>query len=146
MKTDNQIGTVAFSHRPQDGITVGIVVVAGVAYMAASFVREGDHFSRRLARRIVTQRLISTLENTKRVNWVAAVSALPEGVDTRDIIREFRKLFKPDPTQNDAQFVAIGKFGSVTTRSPLSRDLSWDRVQKLFETAVVTANKAKCVS
>lgn len=142
MKVNDLITNVAFSHRPQDGISLGVAVIAGVAYMSVGFVRTGDAFNRRLARRIITQRIISTLEkDVESVGWVGVVEGLPEQVDARGIVRELRKAFKPDPTCNDATFSTVGKLGNVSVRAPLSRDESFNRIVKMFGDAVATASK-----
>jgi|SRR6185436_13408093 len=143
MKVNELVESMTFSHRPQDGISVGFAVVAGVAYMSVGFVREGDYFSRKLAHRILAQRIVSTVEG-QNVRYVSFVEHLPEKVDARSIVREFRKLFKPDPTCNDGMFSNITKFGSVEVRDPRSREQAYEQVVQMFDQAVNTVN-ATCV-
>ena len=134
---------MAFSHRPQDGISIGVAVVAGVAYFSVSFVRRGDSFSRKLARRIVSQRIISTLESDKPVTFVGVCENVPEKVDARGVVRELRKLFKPDPTCNDNVFFKeVGSFGNMPVRAPMSRDEAFTKIAGMFDAAVKTAANA----
>lgn len=140
MKACDLINCMAFSHRPQDGISVGVAVIAGVAYMAVGFVRDGDCFNRKLARHILAQRITSTIEGNDNVKYVGVVENLPEKTDARAVVREFRKAFKPDPACNDATFVDISRFGDMTARSPMSRDGQWTKIVEMFDAAVKTAS------
>lgn len=139
MKYDDLVDKVAFSHRPQDGISIGVAVVAGVAYLSAGFVRTGDSFNRGLVRRIITQRIISTIETNKKISLVCVAENLPEKVDARSILRELRKIFKPDPLCNDATFATTTKLGEVTFRSPSSRHVAWGKIVVMFSHAVAAA-------
>lgn len=146
MKVNELIDTMAFSHRPQDGISVGVAVIAGVAYMAVGFVRDGDCFNRKLARHILAQRVVSTIEGNSNVKFVGVVEHLSDKVDARGIVREFRKLFKPDPTCNDGLFSNQNKLGSVVVRSPMARDQQWTNIVGMFDTAVtVISNQVTSV-
>src|SRR6185369_12010887 len=120
------IDSMAFSHRPSDGISVGIAVIAGVAYMSASFVRDGDYFNRKLARQILAQRIVSTIEDGKDVKFVTAVENVGDKLDARTVVREFRKLFKPDPTCNDLTFHHdANPVGGVKAHFQMSRKEQW---------------------
>ena len=136
---------MTFTHRPQNGISVGFAVIAGVAYMSVGFVRDGDFFNRKLARRILAQRIASSLE--REVKMVVAIENVAEKVDARAIVREFRKTFKPDPMCEDNTFsVAFtdGE-GSVILRGPMSRDQSFAKISGMFTEAVKAASTT-CVS
>lgn len=145
MKVNELIESMAFSHRPNDGISVGIAVIAGVAYMAVGFVRDGDHFNRKLARHILAQRVASTVGGNPNVKFVGVVEHLGEKTDARSVLREFRKAFKPDHTCNDAIFATVGKLGNVSVRSPMPRDEQWTKIVGMFDVAVKAAN-TQCVS
>jgi hypothetical protein len=140
MKVCDLIDSMAFSHRPNDGISVGIAVIAGVAYMAVGFVRDGDSFNRKLARHILAQRIVSTIEGNGNVKFVGIVEHLPEKADARAIVREFRKAFKPDHTCSDATFANVGKLGNVVVRTPMSRDDQWKKIVGMFDEAVKAVN------
>lgn len=144
MQVSELIDTMAFSHRPNDGISVGIAVIAGVAYMAVGFVRDGDCFNRKLARHILAQRVVSTIEGNN-VKFVGVVEHLSEKVDARTVVREFRKAFKPDHTCNDATFANVGKLGNVAVRTPMARDDQWNKIVGMFDEAVKAVN-TQCVS
>ena len=137
MKVCDLIDEMAFSHRPVDGISVGVAVIAGVAYMAVGFVRDGDCFNRKLARHILAQRIISTVTDNKNVKLVHVIEQVPEHVDARGVVRMLRVAFKPDPTCNDATFMHSNQFlGNMTVRSPMSRDEQWRLIVQMFESAV----------
>lgn len=140
MKSTNLIDAMTFSHRPQDGISVGFATVDGLAYMAVGFVRQGDFFNRKLARRILAQRIASSVERNRTVPMVARILTSPR-VDARAIVREFRKLFKPDPTCQDATFSTLYTLGEaeVVAREPMSRDQAFLKIVDMFGTAVSTA-------
>lgn len=145
MKVSELIDRMAFSHRPQDGISIGVYVEYNVAYMAVGFVRDGDCFNRKLARHILAQRIISTTEGNDNVKFVGVVKNLPAKTDARGIIRELRKDFKPDPMCNDGTFYVTSKLGNVTVHSPMSRDQQWKKIVGMFDEAVNKVN-AQCVS
>jgi hypothetical protein len=134
MITQNQI---AFSHRPRVGISVGVYVQDGTAYIAAAFQNVMDDFNRKLARTIVTSRLNSRLERDD-VRFTHSVDS--GEVDARAIMREFRQNFKPSPEETDATFEEISEFGGVETRSANSRDLAWVKLQGFFINAVTSAS------
>lgn len=136
MKVSELIDSMAFSHRPNDGISVGVAVIASVAYMAVGFVRDGDCFNRKLARHILAQRVISTIEGNNNVKFVGVVEQLSEQIDARAIVREFRKTFKPDHTCSDATFSNVGKLGNVAVRTPMARDEQWTKIVGMFDEAV----------
>lgn len=140
MKVNELIDSMAFSHRPNDGISVGVAVIAGVAYMAVGFVRDGDCFNRKLARHILAQRVVSTIEGNNNVKFVGVVEHLSEKVDARAVVREFRKTFKPDHTCNDATFSNQGKLGNVSVRTPMARDDQWKKIVGMFDEAVKAVN------
>jgi len=147
MKTTDLIDSMTFTHRPQNGISVGFAVIAGVAYMAVGFVREGDFFNRKLARRILAQRIASSME--RDVKMVTVIENVNEKVDARAVVREFRKTFKPDPNCNDDTFsnLLCDSYGTreIVGRAPMSRDNSLAKINKMFTDAVQAASVA-CVS
>ena len=145
MKVNDLIGSMAFSHRPNDGISVGVAVIAGVAYMSVGFVRDGDCFNRKLARHILAQRVISTVEGNNNVKFVGVVENLSEKVDSRAVVREFRKAFKPEHACTDATFANVGKIGNVALRTPMARDDQWKKIVGMFDEAVRAVN-TQCVS
>lgn len=136
---------MAFSHRPQDGISVGVAVIGGVAYMSVGFVRTGDCFNRKLARHILAQRILTTIETDKPVKFVGVVEGLDERVRRGDILNEFRKQFKPDPFCNDATFSDVGHNGNVAVRTPMQRAAQWSKIVAMFDNAVKAA-RTQCVS
>jgi hypothetical protein len=152
MKSYDLIDSMAFSHRPNDGISVGVAVIAGVAYLSVGFVREGDFFNRKLARNILAQRVVSTIEENSNVKFVAVVEHLSDKVDARGVIRELRKNFKPDPMCNDNTFSVERKltnpFGSVGTivREKMTRDEQWRKITGMFKDAVQAASVQKVTS
>lgn len=130
---------VAFSHRPQNGISVGVFVKDNVAWMAVGFVRDGDHFSRKLACNIITQRIVSALEGGKNIKFVTS-RAVTGKVDTRSVVRELRKLFKPDPYCNDGTFANsfpadLGGYDIIVHR-PMPRDTSLQMITEMFDQAI----------
>jgi hypothetical protein len=137
---------MTFTHRPQNGISVGFAVIAGVAYMSVGFVRDGDCFNRKLARRILAQRIESSLSRT--VKMVVA-TPVPANVDARGIVREFRKVFKPDPLCEDntfsTSFVDEANLTKIVYREPMSRDQSYAKISDMFANAVKAA-ATTCVS
>jgi len=130
MKVNELIREMGFSHRPVDGISVGIAVIGGVAYMAAGFVRDGDQFNRKLARHILAQRVVSTVETDKAVHFVAVSENIPAKVDARAIVREFRKGFKPDPRCQDGTFANY------------ERETQWLKIMHYFSESIKAAVKA----
>lgn len=138
MKASELISQMAFTHRPQDGISVGFAVVAGVAYMAVGFVRDGDSFNRKLARNILAQRIITTLETDRDVRFVKVIEGVPEKVDVRGVVREFRKTFKPDHTCNDRIFSHVSGGGDFIPEFFVldSRDEAFEKIYQMFNTAV----------
>jgi hypothetical protein len=149
MKSYDLIDSMAFSHRPNDGISVGVAVIAGVAYLSVGFVREGDFFNRKLARNILAQRIVSTIEENANVKFVSVVEHLSDKVDARGVIRELRKSFKPDPLCNDSTFVVERKlsnpFGAVVVRESLTRDEQWQKIVIMFKEAVKAAGVERVV-
>lgn len=141
MKTNELTTSMTFSHRPQDGISVGFATVGGVAYMAVGFVRKGDFFNRKLARRILAQRITSSIERNAMVQMVAAHALANPKVDARAIVREFRKSFKPDPTCQDNTFSTLYTWGEaeIVAREPLSRDAAFAKIVDMFGLAVSVA-------
>lgn len=152
MKVSDLVKGMTFSHRPQDGISVGFATIAGVAYMSVSFVRDGDYFNRKLARNILAQRIFSTVfDGNENVKYVEVVEHLTDVVDARAIVREFRKTFKPDPNCNDATFSDITAFSpstnpssptQVQVRTIHSREYSYAQIAEMFRAAVTAASNA----
>ena len=144
MKVSDLINFMAFSHRQEDGISVGIAVVAGVAYMATGFVRDGDSFHRKLSHRVLAQRIISTIDGNDHVRFVQVAEHLPEKVDARALVREFRKLFKPNPECNDGLFSEEDRpnafFKALMVRQPMPRDEAWKKISGMFDKAVEAAS------
>jgi len=145
MKVFELIDAMAFSHRPADGISVGVAVIAGVAYMSVGFVRDGDCFNRKLARHILAQRIVSTIEGNNNVKFVGVVEHLLDKVDARAVVRVFRKVFKPEHACTDPTFSNVGKLGNVALRSPMARDDQWVKIVGMFDEAVKAVN-TQCVS
>lgn len=135
--------TMAFSHRPQDGISLGICVIDNKAYMSASFVRNGDCFNRKLAHRILAQRVLSHVADDKEVRFLSVIT-LDKQVDARSIVRELRKVFKPDPSCSDKIFtierdvISIGA-SSFTLRGSMTRDEQWAKMVSMFSAATQAA-------
>lgn len=144
MKASELIGQMTFSHRPQDGISVGFAVIAGVAYMAVGFVRDGDSFNRKLARNILAQRILTTLETDKGVRFVRVWEHCPANVDVRSLVREFRKVFKPDHTCNDRLFsrMNVGGENQPTWLIVDSRDIAFTKIDHMFTAAITAASNA----
>jgi len=127
--------SIAFSHRPRVGISVGIYVKGETAYLSAAFRNASDPFNRKLARTIVASRMNSRMTGDVRFTY-----ALPSnGADALGIMNAFRESFKPDPEEADSTFEVVGDFGGVETRSPFSRDEAWSALQSMFIDALVTA-------
>lgn len=123
---------ICFSHRPNSGISIGVTVVGDKAYVASSFVRaKVDRFNRKMARRIIEQRLKSLIEDNKSVDYVA-VHYIKPNTAPRDIIKQLRLKFKPDPFENDTTFVTCDKYQDVETRSQLPREGSWSVISNQF--------------
>jgi len=145
MKIVELIDSMAFSHRPADGISVGVAVIASVAYMSVGFVRAGDCFNRKLARHILAQRVVSTIEGNNNVKFVGVVEHLSDKVDARAVVREFRKVFKPEHACTDPTFSNVDKLGNVAFRCPMARDDQWAKIVGMFDEAVKAVN-TQCVS
>ena len=57
---------VAFSHRPQAGISVGVAVIDGTAWLSATFLDPLDTFSKPYARRRIAGRIERTANGSRR--------------------------------------------------------------------------------
>jgi hypothetical protein len=136
---------MTFSHRPKDGISVGFAIDNGSAFMAVGFVRDGDQFNRKLARRILAQRIMSHTTKGGPIRMVSYVPGVDPRLDPRAIVREFRKLFKPDPTCEDSLFMVGGSFEGISLITPMTRDEMYSKIQDMFRDAVKAAS-ATCVS
>jgi hypothetical protein len=136
------VNKVKFSHRPQAGISVGIYIHDGVAYMAASFRNQNDVFNRRLARQIICQRIQSAIQDNKRSFRYVTWEPLEDiQVGNGAIMYAFREKFKPDIEETDTLFMLTNDFGGVEERRPISRNAAWDIIADYFDDAVDFAKR-----
>lgn len=137
---------IAFSHRPHTGISIGVINLAGVAYIAGAFVRDGDEFNRPLARKIIVDRLSSNIFKGKNVKFVDAIEHVDGNIDGRTIMSALRHRFKPDPNEADVEFYESYNidFGdgdkSTEVRDPMSRMESWNKIVNMFHKTVSELN------
>lgn len=110
----------AFSHRSKDGISVGVVQQDNKLFLAIAMTNTGvslsgkidnkkhDTFSRKRAQQILRGRLSSAIQaNALGGSPPKMTYVLDTSISSRQFIQGFRKLFKPDPHQNDFMFNLI---------------------------------------
>ena len=131
---------VAFSHRPQAGISIGVAVIGDVALLSATFLNPLDTFSGPQARRIIRGRIERTSEGSSR-RFTTAVPVTGD-INGRDIMQRLRGMFKPDPQENDDTFAIEGEVWGVESRTSMPRDMSWAKLTDMFQEAA----NAACVS
>lgn len=152
MKLSEIIHQTEYSHRPTDGISVGILVRDGRVFVAAAFQNPLDrNFDRGNARHEIAKRLAAFIggNDTTRANtrfvmqessvaigrWIPLDFGAGDAVLAKQIAIAFRKRFKPDPANEafDLMFTTTGNLGQVELRSPMRRDVSWTKIQSLFQ-------------
>jgi hypothetical protein len=152
MKLSEIIRQTEFSHRPTDGISVGILVRDGRLFIAAAFQNPLDrNFDRGNARHEIAKRLAAfiggndtTRESTRFVaqesvvavtRWIPIDFGGNDAAVAKQIAIAFRKRFKPDPANEafDLLFTVSGSLGQVELRSPMLRDDAWTKIQSLFQ-------------
>lgn len=126
---------ISFSHRPQLGATIGVFVDRGVAYLGAAFVNSKDRYNRVIARKIVSQRIASTLAG-KAPRFTVKKFKLDPDLDSKELIHRLRDMFKPDPEENDDTFSNTRKIAEdIEARVVMSRDEMWQKIVQQFDQA-----------
>jgi hypothetical protein len=112
MRPNDIISEIAFSHRPQAGVSVGALQRDGRIYVAAAFTNNGlsrsgrfyrnrhDTFSRRAAREMIAYRIIAMLQDkvTQFACWFES------DISARVFMNKLRETFKPTPDETDETF------------------------------------------
>ena len=138
----------AFSHRREDGISVGVRVVDGKAFIAAAFRSPEDQFNGKLARRIINGRIDRGITKVAAGEQIADnclfwdFYGVPEGTTARDIMNPLRMSFKPDPYETDATFCVEWTENEITCRQNVYRDIAWNLIFDMFKTQCKLINES----
>lgn len=135
---NSKYDTVAFSHRPELGVSIGAFLEDGVIVLAAAIVNidSSDVFSANLARRIIRNRIRDLIESRVRESsgrslnrYVTAISVYAD-TTTISFMNRLRHLFKPDPQENDDRFYYFvdNPVTKVQSRVRMDADAIWTRI------------------
>jgi hypothetical protein len=137
--------TIAFSHRPELGVSIGAFLDNGVIVLAAAIVNQDseDIFNSGLARRIIRNRVRDLVEGRVRESsgrpldrFVTTVSV---GADTtaQSFMNALRSVFKPDPQEGDDTFYTLFEIPrlNIEGRSRMDADEIWTRIVSNAEVA-----------
>lgn len=133
---NSQYDKIAFSHRPELGVSIGAYLEDGIIVLAAAIVNTDsmDTFNASLARRIIRNRVRDLVECRARTlsgrplnRYVTTVSVSAETTAV-SFMNALRSFFKPDPEECDDTFYTFvdNPIINVQGRIRLEADDIWN--------------------
>ena len=126
------MSNIAFSHRKEAGVSIGVYKHKKDMIIAGAFLSPGDQFSKREARKVLADRIQKVIdgEEPKFVMGVRGINHYSASMISR-LIRQF---FKPDPEEVDDLFFNVVQFEDIHMRTRVDHRQAWNIIYNIVKT------------